>query len=158
MDLVIDAVALDDLLAQYFQSEDRNAPQFKESHHLSREVVRHLNRIVQGNGRYVVVASTLAFVELAYKWKRPELQVSQFQPYQLAAFLQQPPDWFVIADVNETLIAWYGRVPSAVEKQQGQMTYIEGMDAIHVATALSREEAKLVTADTKLLRMDNSMF
>jgi len=139
-DLVLDVGALADLLAQCFQAGDWTKPRVQTTHFLTSEDSRRINRIVWGDGRYVVVASAVAFAELARKWD--EIVAGRFQPYQLAAFLQDPPDWFVVEPVDEDLIPLFGEVP-IVQK-------LEWPDIIHAATVLSREEGNLVTSDRDL--------
>lgn len=141
-DLVLDVGALADLLAQCFQAEDWTKPQVQATHFLPSEASRQINRIVWGDGHYVVVASALAFVELARKWDA--IVAGRFHPYQLAAFLQDPPDWFAVEPVDEDLIPLFGQVPLVQE--------LEWPDAIHVATVLSRENGNLVTSDHNLGR------
>lgn len=147
-DLILDVGALTDLLAQYFRAEDRTAPRFRPSRFLSPQVTRHLNRIVRGDGRYVVAASAMAFVELVRKWD--EIVAERFKPHHLAALIQAPPDWFSIEPVDAGLIPLFGLVPPEVSMPDGSVRPIEWPDAVHVATALSREEGALVTSDERL--------
>lgn len=150
-DLVLDTGALADVLAQYFQAEDRTTPQFQTSRFLPPETARQINRIVRGDGRYVVAASAMAFVELVRKWD--EIVNGRFEPHQLAALLQEPPDWFSVEPVDEDLIPLFGQVPPEVPMPDGSVQPIEWPDAVHVATALSREEGSLVTSDRRLLQV-----
>jgi len=139
-DLVLDAGALADLLTQCFQTDDWTKPRVAPSRFISSESSRQINRIVWGHGPYVVAASTMAFVELVRKCE--QIVAGRFEPYQLATFLQDPPDWFVVEPVDEHLIPLFGQVP--------MIQSLEWPDAIHVATALSRQEGCLVTADRVL--------
>ncbi len=150
-DLVLDTGALADVLAQYFQAEDRITPQFQTSRFLPPETARQINRIVHGNGRYIVAASAMAFVELAHKWD--EIVAGRFQPHQLAALLQEPPDWFSVEPMDEDLIPVFGQVPPEVPMPDGSVQPIEWPDAVHAATAFSREEGDLVTSDQRLLQL-----
>jgi predicted nucleic acid-binding protein len=141
-DLVLDVGTLADLLTQCFQSNDWTKPWVQPSQFISRENSRQINGIVWKYKPHVVVASAMAFVELARKWD--EIVDGRFQPYQLAIFLQDPPDWFVVEPVDEYLVLLLGQVPLVRE--------LEWPDATHIATALSRERGSLITTDCKLKR------
>jgi len=151
-DMVLDVGALAELLTQYFQADDRSCVQFRANTFLSPADVRYLNRIVAEDGRrHVVVASAAAFVELARKWG--EIVGDQLQSHQLAAFLQATPDWFAVDPVDESLLPALGQVPPEVTMPDGTTKPVEWLDAIHAATALARENARLVTTDRTLLQM-----
>ena len=97
----------------------------------------------------------MAFVELARKWD--DIIAGRFLPYQLAAFIHAPPDWFSIEPLDEDLIPLFGQVPPEVLMPDGSVQPIEWPDAVHVATALSREEGRLVTSDRRLLQLNASV-
>jgi predicted nucleic acid-binding protein len=149
-DLILDTGALADLLSQYFQSPDRNIPQFYQSRFLSSDAVRMINRIVQGNSRYIVAASTLGFVELVRKWD--EIVRQRFSPVQIAAFIDSPPDWFSIEPMDERIVLLLGQVPPNV-RVGTELKPLEWTDAVHVATALSRDSSILVTTDQRMSRI-----
>jgi predicted nucleic acid-binding protein len=151
LDLVMDTGPLADLLGQYFQAEDRDTLHFTESSYLSTDTVREINLIVHGDGRHLIAASTMAFVELARKWD--EIVTERFAPRQLAAFLEDPPDWFSIEPVDEDLVPTLIQVPPEVMMPDGTAKPLEWPDAIHIATTLGRQEAKLITSDRRMLRM-----
>lgn len=146
-DLVLDTGPLADVLAQYFQIDDYISPSFVPSDSLSLDVVRQINRIVRMNG-YYVVASAIAFVELTRKWS--EIVQDRFTFVQLAAFLQSPPEWFVVAAVDEDLLPSFRYVPPFVTMPNGRTEQIEWTDAVHIATSLSRERCHLVTTDHRI--------
>ena len=149
--MVLDVGALAELLIQYFQTDDRSRVRFRANTFLSPTDVKPLNRIVAGDGRqHVVVASAIAFVELTRKWD--EIVSDLLQPHQLAAFLQATPDWFVVDPVDESLLPSLGLVPPEVTMPDGSTKPVEWIDAIHVATSLARENARLVTTDDIMLR------
>lgn len=154
-DLVLDTGPLAYLLREYFASENRRIPSFRPDNELSQGVVKQISRIVQGydfgHNRYVIAASALAFVELAYKWTA--LAKGHIRPSQLTAFLKEPPEWFVVEPMDEHIMPYFMGVGSSVQLQDGRMEPIEWTDAIHMATALSREDGKLVTTDHKLLAL-----
>ena len=147
-DLVLDTGALADLLAQYFDSADRNNPMFYRTRWLPEDAVRTINRIVRVEGRYVVAASTLAFVEIVRKWD--EIVAGRFRPEQMAAFLEDPPDWFAVEPLDEGLIPFFGQVPWRVTDSSRGSVPLEWTDVVHLATARSRERASLVTTDGRL--------
>jgi predicted nucleic acid-binding protein len=151
-DLVLDVGSLADLLWQSFQSGDYTRPIFFPSRFLSSERVRQLNRIVLTEGQYLVAASVVAFVELARKWD--DIVASRFAPYQLAAFLQAPPVWFSVEPLDESVLPAFLLIPSSVRMPDGRVLSIEWIDAIHLATARSRERAILVTSDTRLQQLE----
>ncbi|MBI3960671.1 MAG: hypothetical protein HY328_17820 [Chloroflexi bacterium] len=152
-DLVLDVGALADLLAQTLTSNRRDAVRFHSDRFIPSPVVKVLNHIVRSDGRYVVVASAFAFIELAHKWD--EIVQGRFQARQLAAFLADPPDWFVVAAMERALIRFLCDVPSEVVVSSGRLQPIEWTDAIHAATTFSREEARLVTTDLRLRQIPN---
>ncbi|HET92319.1 MAG TPA: hypothetical protein ENN99_16500 [Chloroflexi bacterium] len=153
-DLVFDVGALADLLAQYFQAENRLTPQFHSDRFLPDSAVRRVNRIVQGDGRYILAASAMAFVELARKWD--DIVAGRFLPHQLAAFIHAPPDWFSIEPVDRDLVPLRGEVPPDVLMPDGTRQSVELPDTIHLATVLSREKAELITSDQRLVQMMDS--
>lgn len=150
-DVVLDTGALGDLLAQYFSAEDRTVPSFSPSKRLPAEIVEDINRIVRSEGRRFVAASAFAFVEMARKWD--EIVVGAFEPYQLAAFLHSPPAWFLVEPVDADLLPFLAEVPPEVIMPGGESRQIEGIDAIHAATALSRWPCQLVTTDQRLMQV-----
>jgi len=151
IDLVLDVGSLADVLRQCFRSDDYTRPTFCSSRFLSEETVRLLNRIVLADGRYVVAASVVAFAELARKWD--QIVAGDFAPYRLAAFLQAPPEWFSVEPLDETLLPAFGLVSSSVRMSDGTIEPIEWLDAIHYATACSRDQAILITSDARLLQL-----
>src|SRR4051812_24658845 len=96
-DIVLDTDAMADFLAQYFGPAERGRKSFQESDWLSAQAAREINRIrdqmnATGALHHLVIASCFAFVEIVRKWD--ELTKQRFEPWQLKAFLQQPPPWF----------------------------------------------------------------
>ncbi len=147
VDLVLDTGPLADILAQYFSSEDYASPVFSPDEFISSAIAKQVNRIIRTRTSYVI-ASALAFVELARKWD--DIVKGRFHAYQLAALLDTPPEWFVVQPVDETLIPFFRQVPSQVVMPDGRFKPIEWTDAVHIATALSREHGDLVTSDERI--------
>jgi len=147
-DLVLDVAALADILAQYFNADDRSQPHFQATTDLTLRTATMASRIVEEDTKYVVAASVLAFVEMAHRWDR--IVDNRFSPVQLAAFLLDPPEWFSIEPMEEELIGRFADIPSEVQMPDGRIEPIEWTDAIHAATTLNREQALLVTSDRRL--------
>ncbi len=147
-DVVLDTGALADVLAQFFQSSDQPLPRFRQSQFISYEVARRLNHIVRSDGRFVVVASALAFVEIAHQWE--DIIAGRLSPVQLAAFLDDPPEWFIVAPVDQDLVPLFLDVAAAVTMPRGRVEPVEWTDAVHAATALSRDNAVLTSSDRRL--------
>lgn len=150
-DVVLDTGALADALAQFFQSPDQSPPRFAQSHYISHKVARLLNYVIRSDGRFVVVASALAFVELAHQWQ--PIIAERISPVQLAAFLNDPPAWFTVAPVDQDLVPSFLDVPPVVTMPWGKVEPVEWTDAVHAATALSRDNAVLVSSDRRLERL-----
>lgn len=146
--LTLDTGALSDFLTQYFASDRRDQPQFMRSGLLPSAVIWQMNRIAKGSGDAVVVASSLAFVELTKKWDN--LVSGAFSVSQLAAFIENPPEWFVIDPIDNSILPFFARCPSAIISAKGQEEPIEWTDAVHIATALSRSPCFLVTTDQRI--------
>jgi predicted nucleic acid-binding protein len=152
-DLILEANTLPDFLAQYFGQADRGNRPFVAQGLLCADTARRINRICNdhegGYGRGVVVASVLAFVEMARKWD--QMTRGAFAPYRVSAFLAQPPEWFDVAPMDDDLLEDFLDVPASVEMPNGETRPIEMYDAIHVATAFSRGgESRLVPSDRRI--------
>jgi hypothetical protein len=121
----------------------------------SLELVRKLNNIIKWSAGEdvtysgVVVCSTLAFVEIARKFD--EISAKRFTMDQFASFIDQPPEWFIIAALDRNLFRDLSSLPGKVVLPNGKETPIEWADAIHMATALSRDEPWLLAVtDSKI--------
>jgi predicted nucleic acid-binding protein len=155
-DVVLDVGALAEMLVQVFACPERDSIHFRsdaEAKFITDRVADLMNRIVRSHGQFTIVASALAFVELANKWE--EIVRDRFHPRQLAAFLADPPEWFIVAAIDQALIPALCSVPADVTMPIGKLEPIEWTDAIHAATAYSRSQAKLVTTDGKLRQIPN---
>jgi hypothetical protein len=160
-DIVLDTDGLADFLAQYFGRDNRRSGRFMESDWLSHRAVQEINRIMDFFvlNEWVkdyVIGSTFAFMEIVRKWD--DLIQGRIQPYQLRAFLDDPPVWFLTAAVDKTLIQFYCQLPGTVQMPGGNSENIEWTDAVHAATALSRNEpgqprCRLRTRDTRIARI-----
>jgi hypothetical protein len=159
--IVLDTGPLADFLGQYFGSARRGALPFMRGWSLSEEAARSINAIIGSYtrdepARHLVFASTLAFVEMARKWDR--LAGDRFAPYQLHAFLAAPPGWFSVDPVDEDLVAFFFRLPASIRMESGKQESIEWTDAVHAATALSRDTPRtrclLAVEDQRIQRIE----
>ena len=154
-DIVLDSNTLADFLAQYFGPAERGQQPFQGGGRLPPDLARRINSVVI---RYmaneivttVIVASTLAFVEIVRKWG--QIVQDRFQPHQMAAFLEQTPDWFSVAPVDEDLVEFFCDVPADVSMPDGTTKPVELPDAVHVATVFSRAETCLFATSDQPLR------
>jgi len=161
-DIVLDTDGLADFLAQYFGPANRGVGRFMESEWLSHRAAQEINRIVDffrldDWAKDHVIASTFAFMEIARKWD--QLIQGRFRPYQLRALLNDPDEWFFIASVDTSLIEFFYQLPATVMMEGGNAEKLEWTDAVHVATALSRNEpglphCRLRTRDTRIVRIE----
>ena len=161
-DIVLDTDALADFLRQYFGAADRGHSSFVEGAWLSKQAARIINRIIaicESNAPVSshVIASTFAFAEIVRKWQ--VLLGEHVQAYQLRAFLVEPPEWFLVAAVDTTLIPFYCQLPASVSMEDRSVKPIEWTDAIHTATAISRNEPRqpqcyLATRDSRIVRIE----
>jgi hypothetical protein len=156
----LDTGPLADFLSQFFGPAQRGFALFQRSFLLSEDAVGAINAIVRAYNedepaRALVFASTLAFAELARKWDA--LAGGRFHPHQLRAFLTVPPGWFVVEPVDQSLVESFLEVPVAVQMENGDLKNVEWADAIHVATAFSRDSQQvkclLATQDHRIQRI-----
>ena len=144
----MDTHVLSDILRQ-FNPMYPNSP-VSQSAFLSSDMVRILNPIVQEpNINGIAIVSSFAFIELINKFdqifRKGELKIER-----LSAFLQQPPEWLIIEDVNIETAFHSCEVPESV---LGKGISVD--DAVHVATAIQRgDPIYFFTSDTKLLELE----
>ncbi len=145
-DVILDTNILVDLLAQYYGTEFLNSTLFKSAGLLNEEIVREINRVIRWHNepdsvQYpggLIIASSFAFVEIARKFD--DISKDWFTLHQFAAFINQPPEWFFISAVDRILFHHLSELPAEVTLTSGRTQPLEWPDAIHVATALSRDE------------------
>ena len=153
--IVLDTAALAAVLSQYFSGEDRLQPEFRPDGRLSQQAVAALNLVVKGSGYRVVAASALAFVELARKWD--EIVQTRFALHQLAAFIESPPEWFVVDPLDPDLMGVFCTIPRSVTMPNGSVQRLEWADVVHAATAVSRAPSVLVTGDRRLRALADAL-
>jgi predicted nucleic acid-binding protein len=97
-----------------------------------------------------IVVSSLAVIEVMRKFE--EISSGKFTRDQFAAFLSEKPEWFLVADLNSELTEKLMEIPADVDAD-GKRKPVEWADAVHLATAMLRENAKLVATDSKLVAL-----
>ncbi len=157
-DIVLDTNILSEFLAQYFQNRQRNrhfkAEHIKTTNLMNYRVVKEIRGIIKSYDyirSHLVVASTFAFLEIARKFD--EISANRFSIEQFSGFIDQPPDWFWLAPLDESLFLSLLQIPPYVTMPGGQLKNIEWADALHLATALSREKCLLATTDSRLKQL-----
>jgi predicted nucleic acid-binding protein len=146
-DIVCDTNILADLLIQYFRNIN-SFPLFKESEKINKRLCIRLNKIVESEDRKAyIIASTFAFVELARKFN--SIFNNSITLYQFRAFIDQPPDWFLIQNLDHNYFPEMLSIPENVILND-ELKVIEWADALHVATALRREHFIFATTDLRL--------
>ena len=158
-DLVFDTSVLSDLLVQYFEFDVIRRGYFVPRGNLSNELVKHINRIIKYHSDTIfddeispglVVASVLAFVEIARKFD--VLSCGKYSIAKFAAFIESPPDWFKISPLDMDILSYLNEIPIIVRGDGGGS--LELADAVHVATALSREKFYVVTTDARIRALE----
>lgn len=157
-DIVLDTNLLSDFIASFYLFDIRGYGNFQGHQNLKEIHVTRFNDILNNYRSYhtldrgLVIASTFAFVEIARKFDR--ISNGRFSEVQFKAFIDSPPDWFVIETMNNELFPFLQKLPSTITMPNGVMEPIEWADAIHVATALARNETCLVAVtDSRILQI-----
>lgn len=146
--IFLDAGPLADFLDQYFRSSKRLCPFFVKSSEFSDDIAQMINKIIQDPQFSRICASSFAFVELVRKWE--EIVKDRFKVYQLQAFISDPPEWFLIEPLDETIVHYLCLISPEVRMADNSMKPLEWTDAIHAATKMTRENSILVTSDERL--------
>jgi len=157
-DVVLDTNSLADFLSTFLAHRSESGGSQTEHTCLSSQATALIRRIrlqYESSGviRDLVIASSLAFVEIARKWD--DIVRGRFESYQFAAFLNQPPEWFSVAPMDEDLVLFFCEVPTHACLGGGILRAVEWTDAVHVATVISRgDTCQLVTTDNVLRAID----
>lgn len=153
-DIVLDTNILSEFLAQYFEQFRTNlnfsVKHLKTTNRLNDQIHRKICAVIRSfhtTGVYRVVASTFAFLEIARKFE--EIAANRFSIEEFRGFIDQPPEWFEIVPVDEALFLPLLSIPAHVFIGT-QKRYIEWADALHLATALTREKYLFATSDHRL--------
>lgn len=156
-DIILDTNILSEMLTQFFRNRiGANNIEFSEHGTFKVQTAEALNRIVKWHNSCVdsdfpgyIIASSLGFVEIARKFK--EISSAEYTVEQFAAFIEQPPEWFLIASVDANLFSFLNAIPPYVTVGD-RIKPVEWADAIHVATAFSRDEGWLLAATDARIR------
>ena len=153
-DVVLDTNILSDFIAIYFEESISSDGVFVPRYKMTKELSVIINKIIHDysyNGISklgMIVASSFAFIELSKKFDI--ISDGRFTVDQFKAFIDSPPEWFSIDDVNKELFEFLYVLPSFVLDGT-----VEWADAIHCATALARgEDCYLATRDTTLFQIE----
>ena len=145
MEYVLDVNILKEVLRQY----DSKYPNKKLTlvNGFDRNTIQSINRVIENegyNGR--IVASSFAFIEILNKIS--EISAGQYTLDKIRAFINQPPEWFIIEPIDIETCCHYFSIPKFTSQNKG----IELADAIHLATAYQRgDKAIFVSTDHKLI-------
>lgn len=144
----MDTCVLGDILKQYDGFNSSKA--LVGSKFLTPSIKNKLNIAIESDGDYgMIFTSSFSFVELINKFAEI-FRESTFSIDKLNAFLKQPPGWITIEDMGEELTNWLHLVPLMTPKGEP----ISGDDAIHLATAMSRQdEIIFCTSDLRLIQL-----
>jgi hypothetical protein len=154
-DIILDSNVLADFLAQFFNEAERGQRNFRSRDRITDKCVFHINKIIASYNisgdlsSGLVIASSLAFVEIVRKWE--VIVKKRFNIIQFAAFIEQPPEWFFIASIDEDLIDYILMTPTDIALPNGEIKPIEWTDAVHVSTVISRGNSCLIaTTDQRI--------
>lgn len=151
-DILVDTNILAEILIQFFSIKFKETGYFTISDVLDKNLTKLINNIVNAHtcsiGFQFVVISTCAIIEIARKFK--EISEDKYNIYQFKQFINQPPEWFLIEELNENLCVNLYSIPSSVTLRNGKTKPVEWMDSLHLATALSREDCLFATTDGTL--------
>lgn len=139
----VDTCVMADIIISLDASNDLNPVVGKK---ISPEMLPILNRIKENERFNKVVTSAFTFVELINKFSDifKDTGVSIQKIY---ALMKQPPEWLIIEPLNELTENSYCDVPTKVENENVSMD-----DAIHIATALQRNDAIVFLTTDHILR------
>ena len=154
-DVVLDTNVLADVIAAYYQQNIRFGGNFVEYETITDMLVTKLNEVLNNFRDYgtfekgVIIGSSFAFIELARQFTR--ISRGRFSIVQFRAFIESPPEWFIIYPLNGELFQYLNDLPNSVTMKDGSSLSLEWADTIHVATALSRDEnCMIATTDGRL--------
>lgn len=157
-DIVLDTNLLADFIASYYLFEIQSYGKFEKYNSISVELASNLNSILinyRNNNTLqdgIVVASTFGFIEIARKFEIISNQ--RFGVEKFKAFIDTPPHWFTIVPLSNDLFNRLIELPQSVVMPDDKILPIEWADAIHVATALDRDEnCKIAATDGRIINI-----
>ncbi|WP_153306567.1 hypothetical protein [Desulfogranum japonicum] len=124
-DIVLDTNILAELLIQYFSNKNSvDSFQVEPINKINNVLADAINKIISWHQGYVdeefpgfVISSTFGFVEISRKFV--EISNSAYTVEQLASFIEQPPEWFLIASVDINLFNYLKLLPTFVQVSGG---------------------------------------
>ena len=151
----VDTCVLSDILIQYNPINPLQS--LEVSRFIKPNMLREINRAIESSGyEGMIITSSFAFIELINKFNDIFGQ-TKVQPYTIANFIKQPPQWITIEEVGNATSLSLCDVPQYTPL----LETISGDDAIHIATAISRgEHISFCTTDLKIkqLSIGNIVF
>ncbi len=149
-DIILDTNVLADLLAQYYELPFLEKGVFRSYKTLNSKLVKEINKTISLHTG-LIIASTFAFVEIARQFQK--VSQDRFTVDQFAAFIDQPPDWFFISSVDVAILPHLAHLPSEIRLPNGKVEAMELADAIHLATAMSRDNCLIAATDGRMLQV-----
>lgn len=150
-DIVLDTNFLADFLAIFSENSINTGGVFTEKYRIKKVVCQKINSILNCHreiGTYdegLVIASSFAFIEIVRQFDTiidGRISLEEFDE-----FVRNPPEWFFITPIDLDLASYFYNVPEKTPKLEN----IEWTDAIHIATANSRDPlALLACSDHKI--------
>jgi predicted nucleic acid-binding protein len=147
-DICVDTDILGELLGQYVHADRRLRFRAKGSGAISEDLALRINQNISAEFEGLVVASSMAFVELARKFDA--ITEGRVSVLQLAAFLEQHPKWFSVEPLTVEAMKEFVRLPTYAVQSGNELKPLEGCDNYHVAAMEARENCQLATNDSRL--------
>jgi hypothetical protein len=159
MDIILDTNILSDFIDAYYKFDVGVDGNFEDYKTISPKLCKLLNSILncyRFNGTLeegIVGASAFAFIEIARKFEI--ITELSYSIEKFKAFIESPPEWFVISPLNNDLFLHLNLLPANIQMQDGKILPLEWADTIHVATGLNRDDKCLVAVtDGRLARLE----
>lgn len=139
----VDTCVMADLIISLDARNDLNPVEGK---YLTPDMIPVLNRIKEDERFSKVVTSAFTFVELINKFSSI-FENTDVSMEKLYAMVKQPPEWLIIEPLSELTELSYCDVPIKVDGENVSMD-----DAIHIATALQRDDEIVFLTTDHILR------
>lgn len=139
----VDTCVMADIIINLGTNNDLNPAVGK---FLSSEMIPILNRIKKEERFSKVITSAFTFVELINKFS-DIFKDTEVKIHKLYALMKQPPEWLIIEPLNELTVKSFFDVPTKVDGKNISLD-----DAIHIATALQRNDALVFLTTDHILR------
>lgn len=142
----VDTCVMADIIISLDARNDLNPVEGK---YLTSDMIPFLNRIKENERFGKVITSAFTFVELINKFSSIFMNTN-VSIEKIYAMMKQPPEWLIIEPLSEFTELSYCDVPIKVDDENVSMD-----DAIHIATALQRDdEIVFLTTDHILRKID----